>query len=205
MMRRRFLAHALEYPAREPLSRSVIAIKEPNGSQSADIIMAALPRARLLFLLRDGRDVVDSELAANAKGSWVSKEFAGGGGIDRERRLEFVIQSAQKWLWRTEVVQAAYRVHPGPRHMVRYEDLLVDPARHLRAMFEWMGIDAGERTIAAMVEKHAFDALPPEQRGPQKFFRAASPGLWRENLSREEQDAMQKVIGPKLRELGYDD
>ena len=83
--------------------------------------MAAMPRSRLLFLLRDGRDVVDSDLAANKQGSWIGREFPGARGISPAERLDFVVQSAHKWLWRTEVVQAAFAAHPGPKQMVRYE------------------------------------------------------------------------------------
>src|SRR5436305_9154537 len=44
MLNHRLRAHALRYPAKEPLSSSLMVIKEPNGSQSADVIMRALPR-----------------------------------------------------------------------------------------------------------------------------------------------------------------
>jgi hypothetical protein len=204
LMRDRFLAHATRYPAKAPLSRTMVVIKEPNGSQSADVIMAALPRSRLLFLLRDGRDVVDSELAAHQKGSWLSSEFSGISGVGEDERIEFLVQSAKKWLWRTEVVQAAYRDHSGPKHMVRYEDLRADPRTHLRALFDWLGLEASDAALDALIEKHAFEKLPEEKRGPQSFFRAASPGLWRENLTGAEQAAVEEVIGPKLRELGYE-
>ena len=40
-------------------------------------------------------------------------------------------------------------------------------------------------------------------RGKRNGVRAASPGLWRENLSAAEQEAMQEILGPKLAELGY--
>jgi hypothetical protein len=201
MMRQRFHAHAVRYPAGVPLSRTWVVIKEPNGSQSADVIMRALPRSRLLFLLRDGRDVVDSELAANSKGSWVGREFPGSAGI--EDRVEFVVQSAKKWLWRTEVVEAAYAGHDGPKLLVRYEDLRADPQIHMRRLFDWLEIDIGDEQLAAMIEKRAFERLPEEARGPDQFFRAAKPGGWSENLSSAEQDALERVIGPKLRELGY--
>src|SRR3954469_5317581 len=139
MMLRRFAAHAARYPPRDaPASEAMIVIKEPNGSQSADVIMEALPRARFLFRLRDGRDVVDSELAANKTGSWVSKEFPGGGGIADADRLAFVIQSAQKWLWRTEVTERAFATHPGPKLLVRYEDLRADQLGGVRALLDWL-------------------------------------------------------------------
>jgi hypothetical protein len=204
LLRGRFLAHAVRHPKAVPVSRARVVIKEPNGSQSADLIMAALPHARLLFLLRDGRDVVDSELAANLRGSWVSKEFPGLHGIEDADRLSFVVQSAYKWLWRTEVVQAAFDAHPGPKRLLRYEELRRDPIGQLRPLFRWLDADAGAGDLERWVAMHAFEQIPSDARGPQAFFRAAEPGGWRENLRVEEQTAVEKVIGPKLRELGYD-
>lgn len=203
MMRERFLAHAMRYPAREPLPRAILALKEPNGSQSADMIMRALPGSRLLFLLRDGRDVVDSDLAARIDGAWAIRTLGATGVADDERR-DFVVESAHKWLWRTEVVEEAYAAHRGPKLLVRYEELLAEPEAGLRAILEWLGLDASPPSVAAAVERHAFDRLPERERGPREFFRAASPGLWRENLSADEQAAMLEVIGPKLASLGYE-
>jgi hypothetical protein len=181
-----------------------VVIKEPSGSQSADLLLPALPESRLLFLLRDGRDVVDSELAANRKGSWVSSEFPGAEGLSQEDRLDFVIRSAQKWLWRTEVVESAYRSHPGPKHLVTYEQLLADPVDRLSAVFEWLDLPADDGMVRATLDRHSFASLSDERRGPDKFFRAATPGLWREHLTAEEQSALDRILGRKLRALGYE-
>jgi hypothetical protein len=204
LMRDRFLAHAARHPADVPLSRTLVLIKEPNGSQSADVIMRTLPRSRLLFLLRDGRDVVDSELASNRKGSWVSRMFAGSTGVADDERRTFVEQSAFKWLWRTEVVQEAYARHPGPKHLVRYEDLRRDPLPHLQQIYDWLGLEIDPATLADTVRRHAFEEMPEEQRGEGQFSRAAKPGYWRESLTPEEQSIVARVMGPKLRELGYE-
>lgn len=203
MMRARFLAHAQRYPARVPLTSTLVVVKEPNGSQSADVLMAALPRSRFLFLLRDGRDVVASELAANGRDGWVGREFPGFRGITADERLDFVVQSAKKWLWRTEVVQGAYECHTGPKLLARYEDLLDRPEHHLRLIVEWLGLDVARDRLAAAVEKHAFERIPVAARGSNEFFRSASPGSWRRDLRPLEQDAVQAVLGDKLCELGY--
>ena len=51
-------------------------------------------------------------------------------------------------------------------------------------------------------DRLAFDRLPSH--GPGEFNRSAAPGAWRENLRREEQDAVTEILRPKLIELGYD-
>jgi hypothetical protein len=135
MICERFAAHTLRYPPKGGApERALVLIKEPNGSQSADIIMSALPRARFLFLLRDGRDVVDSDLAAHQAGAWVTKEFPGAQGISEDDRHAFVVQSARKWLWRTEVTQRAYDAHPGPKLVMRYEEILADSKGQMRLL-----------------------------------------------------------------------
>jgi hypothetical protein len=205
LMVERFLAQTLRYPSEVPPSRTIVAIKEPNGSQSADVLMSALPRARLLFLLRDGRDVVDSELAANLEGAWLSTAIPGVRGIAAAERVEFVRRSAYKWLWRTEVVQDAYHAHAGPKYLIRYEQLRQDPTMQMKSLFEWAGLKVDDAQLATWIERRSFERIPAEARGPHGFFRAARPGMWRESLTAEEQAVVEAIIGPKVRELGYDD
>lgn len=200
----RFRAHVVRYGSRIPPSEAMALIKEPNGSQSADLILSALPQSRLLFLLRDGRDVVDSELAAIEPGSWAAEYFPGWRGIADDDRLEFIVQSAHKWLWRTETVQKAFARHSGPKLLIRYESLRHDPSSELEKIHEWMGLSTGKELLFDQVDRHRFERLPPASRGAGKFARSAEPGAWEGNLSEKEQAAMMAILGAKLRELRYE-
>jgi len=202
LLRKRFAAHAQRYPYNPP--DAVLAIQEPNGSQSADVIMAALPRSRFVFLLRDGRDVVDSILDASQPDTWATRTFDALGGIPETGRLRLIELLARKWLWRTEVVERAFASHPGPKHRLRYEDLRVDTAGELRKLLDGIGLAVDDAKLAAMIEPHTYERTPAEGLGSGGFRRAAQPGLWRENFSDEEQALLDRVLGPKLRELGYD-
>jgi len=44
-------------------------VKEPNGPVGASLLMEAIPESSMIFLMRDGRDVVASRLDAVKKGS----------------------------------------------------------------------------------------------------------------------------------------
>ena len=201
----RLRSEALEHPGRGRLSDSVIAVKEPSGSQAADVLSEATPRSRLLWLLRDGRDVVDSHLAASRRGSWLETE-AGGAyrGISDAERHDYLVDTAYKWLWRTEVVERAFDRHGGPKLLMRYEELRAAPAVKLGELFEWLEVAVDREQLGELVAEQAFERLPAEQTGPLKFHRAATPGLWRENLSDSEQSALDGIIGPKLAALGYE-
>jgi len=200
----RLYAHVARSVGHRRARETLLVLKEPHGSQSADLIMAAQPRARLLFLLRDGRDVVDSELAANLEGSWVTTAFPAAG-IAPGDRLEFVVQSAYKWLWRTEVVERAFADHPGPKLLVRYEELRRDTGPQLARILEWLGRKPEPAAIDALVARHAFESIPEAERGTGHFHRSATPGSWSKNLSPEEQEAVLAILGPKLTALGYVD
>jgi hypothetical protein len=188
--------------ARRSGSRSLLVIKEPNGSQAADMILRALPRSRLLFLLRDGRDVVDSEVAAFMAGSWMSARYPMIRGIEPQDREKFVVQAAYKWGWQTEVVQQAFAEHPGPKLLMRYEDLLIDTATHLGDAFEWLGLEVGETELAGIAERHSFGQVV--DKGALRFHRAARPGDWRQNLSAAERALVEDAIGAQLEKLGYE-
>jgi Sulfotransferase family len=198
----RFLAHLEREVGGTGARDALLLIKEPNGSQSADVIAHAQPEARLLFLLRDGRDVVDSELASFLVGGWQERSFDHMHGVEEAERLEFVTRSAYQWLWRTEVVETAFAEHRGPKHMLRYEDLLREPERHLGELFEWLDVRRDRVDVARVVDEFAFERLP--YRGPDAQNRFARPGAWRDNLRPDERRAVQKILFPKLRELGYD-
>jgi hypothetical protein len=61
--------------AAEVGSSPVVVVKEPHGSQVADVLCSLLPGSRLLFLLRDGRAWSNSEGAALAPDGWLGGEL----------------------------------------------------------------------------------------------------------------------------------
>jgi hypothetical protein len=199
----RLRAELLDEAQGRGIGHPIAVIKEPIGSQGADIMMSLLPESRLIFLLRDGRDVIDSELDAFAHGGWVADMLPGFESAEQER-LSFVNSRAQAWLCRTEAVQRAFDEHrPELRIMVRYEDLLRDPGGTFESLVDWLGLDLDGERIREAVEMTGFERIDPYERGRGRFARAATPGLWRENLHAEEQRLIDELIGPKLRELGY--
>src|SRR5919106_1536443 len=71
----RFAAQAEELGPQRPGIEPLVLVKEP-GSHVADLLLRLFPASGLVFLLRDGRDVVDSWVAAYRRGSWAVEEGA---------------------------------------------------------------------------------------------------------------------------------
>jgi hypothetical protein len=168
------------------LSNPLVLIKEPNGSQGAELVMSLLPRSRMIFLLRDGRDVIDSMLDARGADGWVEGSMDL---TDSRQRLVYVRRQARLWLNCTNAVQAAYAAHPDAlRWMVRYEDLRRDTVDALGPLLDWLGIHRGDAELRETVEANSFESIPSALKGPGTPRRSA----------------MHAIIGPKLHELGYE-
>ncbi|MDQ1697580.1 MAG: hypothetical protein QOJ03_2933, partial [Frankiaceae bacterium] len=99
--------------------RDVLVVKEPHGSEAADILVETLPASRLLIVVRDGRDVIDSTLDAVRPGAWASSLAVVEPSADA--RMRFLEDYAALWAERTRVVlQARARVAPDRQRLVRY-------------------------------------------------------------------------------------
>jgi hypothetical protein len=156
-------ANGLSLPDEPPL----LVIKEVNGSHGADLVMPLFPRSRMIFVVRDGRDVLDS----NSPGGWLLKR---NWGRDRlgiaEGRREFVRETSLQWTARMNACRRAYEAHDSALRLeVRYEDLLADTAARLGELERWLGLPSGPKRMKSIAAKHAFDAVPEWGAGPRKL------------------------------------
>jgi LPS sulfotransferase NodH len=178
-----------------------LVIKDVGASHAAHVTMSLLPRSRFLFIARDGRDVIDSLIHAAQPGSWFAR-IARPLISDEGGRRDFVRRAAVDWACAIDSCKRAWTKHrPELRRMVRYEELLADPVGELSSLYEWLGLGRDRAALDAAVRANAFGANQPT--GPREFARAASPGLWRQNLSAEEQRLAEEVMGDRLVDLGY--
>jgi Sulfotransferase domain len=184
----------------------LMVIKEVNGSHGADIVMSLFPRSKMIFLVRDGRDVLDSLLDANKAGGWLTKRGGGKGAYaTEEERHQFVRENCLNWAGRMTICTRAYEAHdPALRRKIRYEDLLADTDSHLADLARWLELPGGPKRIQNIAKAHSFEAVPEKRKGPGKVRRSATPGSWREGLSPEDRQVAQEIMGDRLAELGYE-
>lgn len=170
----------------------MLAVKEPNGSHGAELLMELFPSSRLLFLIRDGREVVRSMLAAYSPGGWLEGEGRKLGLDEEEQRLGFVRTHSMRWVIRMEAVERAFNCHPQAlRFELRYEELLEKPRATLRRVFNWLGVQRSQQDLTDALESSGRNQTP------------ARPGRWREAMTPREQELMTAIMDYKLDELGY--
>jgi hypothetical protein len=186
----------LERVRRFGLARRLRAVEQtPETSFVIGAALRAYPQARVVHMIRDGRDVVCSLLE---KG-WVRAERGGADDVgnpygeqarswvEPERAQEFQAASEATraaWAWR-RYLTAARAAAPAATLEVRYEQLVADP-------------DATARRIAGHIGADP-DALAEALRD----VHSQSVGRWRLDLTEEQVADVEAEAGTLLRELGY--
>jgi hypothetical protein len=156
-----------------------LAERTPEHVTCLDLIGGVYPDARVVHIVRDGRDVALSLL---------SQEWA-----SAPKSIE---EAAEEWRYCVETAEESsgslerYRV-------VRYEDLLSDPLRHATDLYAWLGLPGGRDVVeAALVEAEVrFNAEPGAP---------VAAGKWRNSLSQTDLATFMRVAGDTLSRLGYD-
>jgi hypothetical protein len=162
--------------------------KSPQNILELDWILERFPRARVIHVIRDGRDVVCSARTHGERrwreGQWVW--------TPDERPVEW---HAREWVRHTG---AGMRRRGDPRvHELRYEDLVSAPEETLERLCTFLGVPFEP---AMLVDPAVGAGEGPPDRGP---ISDRSIGRWMRDLDAGEQRRVQEICADRLRELGY--
>ncbi len=206
---RNFVLDGAQYSHPLLSSNHYLVVKEPNGSLGAPLLMEAVPESRMILLVRDPRDVVASVLDGAREGNWLhSWTDKGGwrkGAVADNDPDAFVRNRANVYLQQAGNARKAYDAHRGRKILVRYEDLVSDTATTMRKIYSTLEIPYGEKELARVVQKHSWANIPEEDKGAGKFYRKASPGGWREDLTPAQARVVEKITGPLLEKFYPDE
>lgn len=189
------------------LSTQYLVVKEPNGSLSAPLILEAFPESKLLFLTRDGRDVVASLLDAAKNYSWYGYDryeasladatMHGGSFVfpQHETNEQFVEQLARNFANNTNAVKRAYdRHHIGSKAIIQYEDLRENPLECIRKAYKDLRVELDETQLKKAIEEHSWASIPANKKGEGHFYRKARPGSWQEDLTKRQVEIVERVF-----------
>lgn len=126
---------------------------------------------------------------------------AEGRSVPADERPKFVKKHAENYLRHIGNAKKAYDAHGGQKALIRYEDLRADTLGSMRRLCSALRIPADEEKLIRIVEEHAWENVPEEQKEPGKFYRKATPGGWREDLSSDQVKVIETITAPLLKEF----
>jgi len=167
---------------------------EKCNLRAAGVLAELYPDSRELFLVRDFRDMVSSILSFNAK-----RGAAGFGRAGSASDADYVSSLGG---WATGLLRAWERRRDSA-HLVRYEDLVMDQERTVAGILDYLRIDAGSRTVAAL-RAHIDEELPELADHATSDGPEASVGRWRQDLSPDLAKHCERALAPALAAFGYE-
>jgi hypothetical protein len=108
---------------------------------------------------------------------------------------------AQRYLHHVGEAKRAYDAHAGRKVLIKYEELRADTLGAMKRLYSELEIPVEEGELSRAVAKHSWENIPEEQKGEGKFYRKATPGGWREDLTEEQAKMVERVTAPLLSEL----
>ena len=172
---------------------------EPYFAEKSNLRVSAIaaelyPDGREVFLVRDFRDMVASVFAFNRKRG-VTGFGRAKAGSDRE-----YVERLAGW---AAALARAWERRRGSAHLVRYEDLVREPAGALGALLGYLGVDARATTVDAMLAALQED-MPELREHRTTDSPQSSIGRWRADLEPDLRDACERAFAGPLALFGYE-
>lgn len=183
-------------------SARILVEKNPRNILRIPFLRAVFPEAKIVHIVRDGRDVACS-LVPGLGGRWWAHERPPQW-RDIFIRYQGVIRCAHAW---NEIVRTGLADLVGVPHLqIRYEDLVAQPHAVARQIFEYLGLP-----LHPAVSEFCCNIQNSTEGSYQAKYQSVwcrrdhrqRVGRWRENLSEELQREVLKILEPTLRSLGY--
>jgi hypothetical protein len=168
--------------------------KNPGYGMHVDAIKRYLPRSKFIHMIRDGRDVACSLVAAKESMGFGFQQHAEAGA-----------------LWRNLVKGARQAAKFGSDYLeVRYEDFLTDNHKAYRAVLDFCGLPYDQSWLEQTIAANTFEKMKdrqatgdPNVKVSVHHYRTGKSGNWKEIFTPAMRYAFDLSAGLLLRELGY--
>lgn len=192
------------------LHRDLVFVKTHNAHVAMHGVPLCTPAltAGAVYIVRDPRDVALSYAAFARKEVDEIIDFMEATGASNAADGAQVFELLGSWS-----EHALSWVAAPKRLLVRYEDLLAEPARYFARIIRFLGtgeVDAAR--LSRAIEFSSFGALAGQEAavgyrasgGAERFFRAGKAGQWRERLTVEQLRRIETAHGAVMRKFGYE-
>ena len=175
-------------------SNSVFFAEKFGAGHPARFLYEIYPQAPEIFLVRDFRDVLCSSLSFSEK----MGHFGPFNVQNKEEAVKIIKSNAVNVLhaWQNRSTQA---------HLVRYEDLILEPVHTLQAILSYLNLDH-DLSLVKRIVKNASKSTPVimQKRHKTTSHPKKSIGRWQQDLNDSMKALCQEHLAEELEAFGYD-
>ena len=210
----------------ELAGKRIVGDKSPSSlihGQAVRDLNVIYPDATLIYIIRDGRDVLISERFRNfvEDSKFLNAEdrriiealkkdqspFTNG-----SRSIftaDFIERSAKGWVENiAETISEGNRLFPGKFLTLRYEDLLAQPFTEMEKLWNGLGVPADpflEKDVMAEISSNPDEKWQAEKNDSiASFLPKGKAGNWKNMFTQTDQNLFKKIAGQTLIDRGYE-
>ncbi len=176
--------------------------KNPRNILRIPYVRAIFPEAKLVHIVRDGRDVACSMIPGCGKKQWAHLKPPSWKMLFKNYTGAF--RCAMAW---KEIMEIGLQdLQDVPHLQIRYEDLVTTPDAIADQIFTYMGLEP-QPAVTEFCKRISDDTKNKYHAQFQNRWYQANHhiriGRWRENLTKKEQKRITDLLSPLLIRLGY--
>ncbi len=208
--------------------KKMVVDRTPHYVSYLDEVHTVFPEAKVVHIIRDGRDSAISNLHA----VWNTARDRGGpvdldteelelrdayladpvGFLESERSIftdRRINSLAKRWVRTVRKGRQDGSRLFGARYLeLRYESLLKDPVPELKRLFGFLEVDPETSILERIVEENSFERWSGRKPGEEQFgsfFRKGVAGDWKGVFNERDRRIYDQHAGDLLAELGYEE
>lgn len=166
----------------------VLLEKTPGHLEFADRILRRYPEARVVEVVRDGRDVCVSMQMQALTLRWPPRT--------REAQIRAWVKAVTRGMALRADPAFAERIH-----LVRYEDLKADPLHEIARLYAFLGFPTDAATITTVADRTDF--RHHRHTGEGRHTRKGEVGDWRNHFSADDVALFRTLAGRVFEQAGY--
>jgi hypothetical protein len=176
-----FITHAIEH------QKTFFVEKTPSHELCLPLMKYCFPDARIVYCLRDGRDV------------WLShREMSQHHPLwgATPSRLDSV---ALTWAQSVNICVCQEAFDDSQFHVMRYEQLIADPYYHIESVYDFCGVSFEE-----MPRQDIEEVLKYNRNATYENYQGGFPSRWKTHMSKTERETFKEIAGQALIRAGYE-
>ncbi len=174
----------------------IVVNKDPHNAFQLEVLSKILPEAKMIHMIRDGRDVVCSKIAAKRNMNFGEGE---------------IVYAAKSWKYYTQHAFTGKILTKNNYLEVRFEDLLKNGPATLKKVYKFCSLEATDNFIYKVLNDNSFEILQKEQKTadpkyktPRKFYRKGQAGSWKTDMTAIDKIIFHWIADDLLFKLGYE-